>query len=495
MTANNMSPDSSPGSLKSGTKRVNNMPLMIVGAVAVMFLLVMLSVGIQRAAKQREAARAVPETPKAGNTVALANAIVAGAPAAFIPPRTDQPPQIPPLDAAASTAASTAPASGAVGIARPNLELPPAPPGHNLALPQGQGSYAAMTPRDDAQSDRIRQAKEQMFLDAVKARPGVPFDTARSAGNSGSSYAPSTPTDTPLTRDEMLDRLAAVRRQLANVGKDDPTAAYKQRLAQLQSSGLVPVSATAGGLTAGSNPGMTGALAALAGGAGRNGTAGASADAQSGDRFRLNAEVQAPESRFELRAPSLIPAVLISGINSELKGPIFAQVSRDVFDSATHQYLLIPQGSKLYGEYDSQVAYGQSRVLVAWNRVVFPDGKALDIGSMPGVDASGYSGFNDQVNNHYVRIFSSAILLSGITAGVAIATNQNQTTSAFGTTQQSTSSAISQALGQQLGQVSAQMIQKNMNVAPTLEIRPGYRFNIVVVKDLVFSKPYQAFDY
>ncbi|MDR8093093.1 conjugal transfer protein TrbI [Burkholderia gladioli] len=490
MSEQNMAPEASPGSLKTGTRRVNNMPLMIIGAVAIVFLLVLLAVGLQRAAQQQAALDAPAQKAKPTNSTALAQAIVAGQPVAVIPPRTDQPPAIPPDTPASAAAAS--PASGAVGIVRPtNMDAPPPPPGRQMGIQQGMANGSMQT-QDDGQRERLRQVKEQMFLDAVKARPTVQFDPARSSGSSGpSDVPPSSSTSSPMSRDEMLNRLADVRRQLANVGKDDPTAAYKQRLAQLQASGLIPASANVGG--GGATAGATGAGgmgAALSSAAPRDG----GLSAQSGDRFRLNAEVQAPESPFELRAPSLIPAVLISGINSELKGPIFAQVSQDVFDSATHKYMLIPQGSKLYGEYDSQVAYGQSRVLVAWNRIVFPDGKTLDIGSMPGVDSSGYSGFNDQVNNHYVRIFSSAVLLSGITAGVALSTNQNQTSSVYGT-QQSTSSTISQALGQQLGQVSAQLIQKNMNISPTLEIRPGYRFNIVVVKDLVFSKPYQAFDY
>lgn len=130
-------------------------------------------------------------------------------------------------------------------------------------------------------------------------------------------------------------------------------------------------------------------------------------------------------------------------------------------------------------------------MLVAWQRIVFPDGKAMDIGSMPGADSAGYAGFRDQVNNHYFRLFSSALLMSGITAGIAM--SQPQTLSLG--TRQNASSAMSEALGQQLGQVTAQLIARNMNIAPTLEIRPGYRFNVIVTKDLTFSRPYKAFDY
>jgi type IV secretion system protein VirB10 len=154
---------------------------------------------------------------------------------------------------------------------------------------------------------------------------------------------------------------------------------------------------------------------------------------------------------------------------------------------------MIPQGSRLVGAYSSDVVYGQSRVLVAWQRILFPDGKALDLGSMPGADSAGYAGFNDQVNNHYLRIFGSALLMSGVVAGVTYTQQQNQQQTGNGAP--SAQQTMSAALGQQLGQVAAQMISKNLSIAPTLEIRPGYRFNVVVVKDLTFSKPYASFDY
>ncbi|MCY1448664.1 Bacterial conjugation TrbI-like protein [compost metagenome] len=129
---------------------------------------------------------------------------------------------------------------------------------------------------------------------------------------------------------------------------------------------------------------------------------------------------------------------------------------------------------------------------MAWQRIVFPDGKAMDIGSMRGSDSAGYSGLNDKVNNHYLRIFGSAFLMSGIVAGISLSQDRNENGDNDRTT---ASSAMSEALGQQLGQVTAQMIAKNLNIAPTIEIRPGYRFNVMVTKDMTFSKPYQSFDY
>jgi type IV secretion system protein VirB10 len=213
---------------------------------------------------------------------------------------------------------------------------------------------------------------------------------------------------------------------------------------------------------------------------------------EQGDRWELNSHPEPPRTPFELRAGFVIPATLISGINSDLPGQITAQVSQTVYDTATGKFPLVPQGSRLTGSYSSEVNYGQSRVLVAWSRIIFPDGKAMDIGSMSGADMAGLAGFHDKVNNHYVRLFGSALLMSAVTAGVTYSQRNNEDSDDGAP---SASSALSEALGQQIGAVSAKLIEKNMNIAPTLEIRPGYRLNVIVTKDLTFFKPYQAFDY
>ncbi|WP_419653375.1 TrbI/VirB10 family protein, partial [Thiolapillus sp.] len=128
-----------------------------------------------------------------------------------------------------------------------------------------------------------------------------------------------------------------------------------------------------------------------------------------------------------------------------------------------------------------------------WQRIVFPDGKALDMGAMPGSDGAGYAGLADKTNNHYLRIFGSAFLMSAVTAGITL--SQDNGNSDNNDNSRRASDALSESLGQQLGQATAQMITKHLNIAPTLEIRPGFRFNVIVTKDMAFSKPYQAFDY
>jgi type IV secretion system protein VirB10 len=201
------------------------------------------------------------------------------------------------------------------------------------------------------------------------------------------------------------------------------------------------------------------------------------------------ARLQDPVTAFELKAGTVIPGVMISGINSDLPGFITAQVRQSVYDTTSGRYLLLPQGSKLFGQYDSQVVYGQERVLVVWNQVTFPNGQTLDLSSMPGTDMSGYSGFTDQVNNHYLKIFGSVLLMSVMTT----AAQQSQPS---GDNNSNSNPNVSQTLAASVGSNSAQtmnmMVRKNLSIQPTLEIRPGYLFNIVVTKNMVFESAYRG---
>ena len=127
-----------------------------------------------------------------------------------------------------------------------------------------------------------------------------------------------------------------------------------------------------------------------------------------------------PRSPYEVKAGSYIPAALITGINSDLPGSVNAQVTDNVYDTVTGNYLLIPQGAKLVGEYNSNLTFGQKRVQVVWNRIIFPDGQSIDLEKMQGVDIAGYTGFHDKVDNHYLRIYGNAVLLSLMGAGYDI---------------------------------------------------------------------------
>ncbi|MCB1470454.1 MAG: IncP-type conjugal transfer protein TrbI [Rhizobiaceae bacterium] len=192
------------------------------------------------------------------------------------------------------------------------------------------------------------------------------------------------------------------------------------------------------------------------------------------------------QSPYELKRGSVIPATLVTGINSDLPGRITAQVSQNVYDSKTGRHVLIPQGSKLFGRYDSKVVFGQSRVLVIWTDIIFPNGSTLQIGGMPGVDAAGYGGFSDRVDNHYLRTFGSAVLVALIGAGSEMLLPQDR--NAFGQSN-SAEDAARQSFSETFGQIAEQTVSKNLNVQPTLEIRPGYRFNVLVEQDIVFPGP------
>ncbi|CDZ42341.1 Conjugal transfer protein TrbI [Neorhizobium galegae bv. officinalis] len=193
------------------------------------------------------------------------------------------------------------------------------------------------------------------------------------------------------------------------------------------------------------------------------------------------------QSLYELKRGSVIPATLITGINSDLPGRITAQVSQNIYDSASGHRLLIPQGTKLFGRYDSKVSFGQSRVLVVWSDIIFPNGSTLQIGGMAGTDAEGYGGFKDKVNNHYLKTFGSAVMIALIGTGIDMAVPQSSTLA----TQDTASDAARRNFAETFGRMADRTIQRNMDVQPTLQIRPGYKFNVLVDQDIVFPGEYR----
>jgi type IV secretory pathway VirB10-like protein len=202
----------------------------------------------------------------------------------------------------------------------------------------------------------------------------------------------------------------------------------------------------------------------------------------------LQEQLQNPLSPYELKAGAIIPAILITGINSDLPGQITAQVRSNVYDTIAGKHLLIPQGAKLTGVYDAQVAFGQQRVLVVWKRIIFPNGQSINLEGMPGVDMSGFAGFKDQVDNHYFRIFGSVILMSLLSAGAQMSQPQQQFDSSRG--QLSVNQALAASLGTNIMNTANSLTQKNLGVQPTLVIRSGYLFNVTVTKDIVFPSSY-----
>jgi type IV secretion system protein VirB10 len=192
-------------------------------------------------------------------------------------------------------------------------------------------------------------------------------------------------------------------------------------------------------------------------------------------------------SQYELKRGSVIPATLITGLNSDLPGRISAQISQNVYDSATGYRLLIPQGAKLFGRYDSKVSFGQERVMVVWTDIIFPNGSTLQIGGMAGTDAEGYGGFKDKVDRHLWRTFGSAALIALIGTGIDMSVPQSSTLA----TQDTASDAARRNFAETFGRAAEQTISKNLNVQPTINVRPGYKFNVLVDQDIIFPSLYR----
>jgi type IV secretion system protein VirB10 len=193
-----------------------------------------------------------------------------------------------------------------------------------------------------------------------------------------------------------------------------------------------------------------------------------------------------PLSRFEIKAGWEIPAALEQALNSDLPGELKALVMSNVYDTATGLYLLIPQGSRLVGAYNSRVGYGQNGVQVAWRRVIFPDGSSIDLDGMEGLDSHGNAGLRDKVDHHYQRLFGFAVLTSMFDAALAITQSRQQSTFLYPSPSQEAESAA----GREVSQLGTQLTRKNLNAQPTIRIPAGYKFNVRVNRDILFEAPY-----
>jgi type IV secretion system protein VirB10 len=197
------------------------------------------------------------------------------------------------------------------------------------------------------------------------------------------------------------------------------------------------------------------------------------------DRRTVSIErLQAPASRYILQAGSVIPAALLTGIRSDLPGQVTGQVTENVYDSPTGRYLLIPQGSRLIGTYDNQVAYGQSRVLLVWNRLILPNGRSIVLERQAGADPEGYAGLEDQVDHHWGRLFMAAAVstLLGVGSQLGVSDDEN-----------SILTALRRGGSDSLSQTGQQVVRRNLNIQPTLTIRPGFPVRVIVNRDLVLA--------
>ena len=431
-----IAPDPLNAETVPNSKRLNRLPLLIFGAACSLVLGVFIYVGYQRSLPRERPQKT--ENPKASvSSQQFAEEIASKArPGSFIATIPQQ------------HVSNTQPEKPPVAESGKETQIPTPQDSHNVDMPT-----VLVDPYLEDRL-RIRERRFQALEAALRSKMGVQVSDLR---------ARSTTRDLNAEIFQARQRLAAMT---------DPSSTYQARLAQLRDESVSGADELYRSTGTGKND-----VRRL----------------ERTDSWSLDSQVEAPASPYMIRAGFVIPAIMISGINSDLPGQVMAQVSQNVWDTATGRFLLIPQGTRLIGAYSSDVAYGQERVLMAWQRLIFPDGKTFDIRAMPGADSAGYAGFTDQINNHWFRTISSAILMSGVIAAVDLSQDNNN--SSDSSDRQRAGDALSEALGQTLGQVLGQIISKNLNISPTLEIRPGYRFNVIAFKDMTLPGPYQAFNY
>lgn len=185
----------------------------------------------------------------------------------------------------------------------------------------------------------------------------------------------------------------------------------------------------------------------------------------------------APSSRFTVFEGTIIPAVMLTEVNSDLPGRLIAQVTLDVYDGIGGTTLLIPKGTRLVGLYNNDVKIGQERVLAAFNRMIYPSGVSVALGGMQAADAAGRAGLSGEVDNHFFTMFGSSFLVAGL-ANI-FSKNQPQSVTVI-----NSGSSVTSTAGQILADVSKKIMQRNQNIAPTLLIHKGHKFNIMVAKDM-----------
>jgi type IV secretion system protein VirB10 len=194
-----------------------------------------------------------------------------------------------------------------------------------------------------------------------------------------------------------------------------------------------------------------------------------------------------PLAPMELKAGSVIPGLLITGINSDLPGTVVGQVSENVRDTATGKFLLIPQGTRILGVYDSRITQGQKRVSVVWNRLIYPDGSSLNIAGSPGTDIGGYSGIQGRVDNHYGQLLGAVLFSSVFTALADIAAGDSSDND-----KKSAKDVLVETTGVTIANVGARLAERALDIQPTIVIKPGSRFNVMVQQDVVFLQAWKT---
>jgi type IV secretion system protein VirB10 len=326
----------------------------------------------------------------------------------------------------------------------------------------GQTQPAPTAPEPTPEERRVAAAyqREQEAMSAP---------TAIRAGGVAGSFGLGSGAVRPISGGDDLAQVAALTQAIAGQNPTSPAAAALNRPA------LLPGSALSNDPDYDSQNMQTAKKAFLS-----------SAQQQKTDDY-LHSTRTAPLGTFEIKAGWEIPAVLEQSLNSDLPGDIKALITSNVFDTASGRYLLIPQGARLVGKYDSRISYGQDGVQVAWDRIIFPDASSVDINGMVGLDSHGNSGLRYDVDHHYKRLFGFAALTSAFSAAFDL--SQRNTQSAL--TYPSVTDTATASVGREMSETGAQITRRNLNVQPTVKVPVGYKFTVRVNRDILFDAPYE----
>lgn len=203
------------------------------------------------------------------------------------------------------------------------------------------------------------------------------------------------------------------------------------------------------------------------------------AKTQASDGVYVQKPFLRPLSPYEIKAGTIIPGALITGLNSDLPGEIIGRITENVYDTVSGRHVLIPQGTTVMGRYNSFVAYGQDRAQIVWDRLIMPNGRSIELEGMRGADKAGASGLEDEVDHHWGRIIGAVVLSTGISVVSNIATDDSS--------EGSLSDELGSAVAQESAQVGSDFVRRNSNIQPTIKVRPGWPFTIIVHKDLVLD--------
>lgn len=204
------------------------------------------------------------------------------------------------------------------------------------------------------------------------------------------------------------------------------------------------------------------------------------------DADYVQASLVQPRSPYEIKAGTIIPISLVTGLNSDLPGEVIGQVRENVYDTVSGNYLLVPQGTRVMASYDSAITYGQNRVLICWNRLIRPDGSSIQLECMPGVDLDGFAGFSGKVDNHYLRLIGGVVLSSLLSATVTTSQGNN-----IGQNDLTFDQVFASNVGSNINDVGQQITKKNLEVQPTIKVPAGDSVNVLVNKDMIIP-PYEA---